>query len=107
MRMTPHTFLRRLARSDSGYTMIFAVMVLFVSSLLVAGVYTAANGDDNLTHTTTTQRQAYYAAQAGVQVYIEHLNSNPNYWTECPKVTELTVPGATNEKYSYETLPSS
>jgi len=108
MRMTSATArLRRLARGERGYTMIFAVMVLFVSSLLVAGVYTAANGDVQQTHTTTAQRQAYYAAQAAIQVYLEKLRSNPNYWTECPKVSEAAVPGSTSAKYSYETMPSS
>jgi hypothetical protein len=108
MRTTRATaLLRRLAQSEGGYTMIFAVLVLFVSSLLIAGVYTAANGDVQQTHDTTAQRQAYYAAQAGIQLYLQKLNSNPNYWTECPKVTEVAVPGSTEQKYSYETLPAS
>ncbi len=97
----------RLARDERGYTMMFAVMVLFISSLLVAGVYTAANGDVQQTHNTTAQRQAYYGAQAAIQVYLQKLRANPNYWTECPKVTEVAVPGTTTEKYSYETLAAS
>ncbi|MGO8907451.1 MAG: hypothetical protein ACLQMH_17775, partial [Solirubrobacteraceae bacterium] len=63
--------------------------------------------DVQQTHTTTAQRQAYYAAQAAIQVYLEKLRSNPNYWTECPKVSEAAVPGSTSAKYSYETMPSS
>jgi hypothetical protein len=95
---------RHLAGLEEGYTMIFAVMVMFVSSLLVAGVFVAAEGEIRLTHTTTAQNKAYYAAEAGIQAYLYQLNSTPNYWTECPSASERAVPGTTDEKYSYETL---
>jgi len=97
---------RRLARCEQGYTMIFAVMVMFVSALLVTGGFVAAEGDIVQTHTTTAQRKAYYAAQAGIQVYLYHLNSEPNYWTECPSASERAVPGTSDETYSYQTLPA-
>ncbi len=96
----------RLARGEQGYTMIFAVMVMFVSALLVTGVFVAAEGDISQTHTSTAQKKAYYAAQAGIQVYLYQLNANPNYWTECPSASELAVPGTSDEKYTYETLPA-
>lgn len=109
---------RRHLRREQGYTMIFAVMVLFVSSLLVTGAFVAAEGDINQTHTNTAQRKAYYAADAGIQVYLYNLNSSPNYWTTCPHTPtkenakkELekepqAVPGTTDETYTYETLPA-
>jgi hypothetical protein len=109
----------RALQSEQGYTMIFAVMVLFVSALLVTGAFVAAEGDINQTHTNTAQRKAYYAAQAGVQVYLYNLNSSPNYWITCPRTPtkenakkELenepqAVPGTSDETYVYETLPAS
>ena len=113
MRMRPATMPRRLARDEQGYTMIFVVMVLFVSSLLVAGAFAAANGDIHLNRTNTAQDKAYFAAQAGIQVYLYQLNTAPNYWTTCPHTPEkekvkegVAVPGTTDETYSYETLPA-
>jgi Tfp pilus assembly protein PilX len=105
---------RRLARCEQGYTMFFALMVLFVSALLVTGAFVAVEGDINQTHTSTAQRKAYYAAQAGLQVYLDQLNSSPNFWTTCPhtpetagKLVPVAVPGTSDETYTYETLPSS
>jgi Tfp pilus assembly protein PilX len=99
--------LRRAVLDERGYTMIFAVMVLLVSSLLVAGAFAGASGDISLTQTSLTQKKAYYAAQAGLQVYQYQLNAEPNYWTNCPKTSKATaVPGTSDETYTYETLPS-
>jgi Flp pilus assembly pilin Flp len=106
MRVTTPRTASRLRRDERGFTMIFAVMVLFVATLLVAGAFTAVNGDVKLTRTTTAQDQAYYAAQAGLQAYLYRLNSNASYWEECKTVSKVAVPGATDETYSYETLPS-
>ena len=93
--------------------MIFVVMVLFVSSLLVAGAFAAANGDIHLNRTNTAQDKAYFAAQAGLQAYLYQLNTAPNYWTTCPHTPEkekvkegVKVPGTTEETYTYETLPA-
>src|ERR1035441_1672313 len=49
--------------------MIIAIMVMFVSSLLMVAAFTAANGDIHLSHIDLTQKQAYFAALAGVQEY--------------------------------------
>ena len=104
---------RRAARADQGFTMIFVVMVLFVSSLLVAGAFAAAQGDIHLTRTNTAQDKAYFAAQAGVQVFQYQLNTSPNYWTTCPHTPEkekvkepVKVPATSDETYTYETLPA-
>src|ERR1039458_1263328 len=97
---------RRLARCEQGYTMIFAVMVMFVSALLVTGGFVAAEGDIVQTHTTTAQRKAYYAARAGIQVYLYHLNSEPNYWTECTSASERRSEEHTSELQSLRHLPA-
>jgi hypothetical protein len=107
MRVNTHArSARALASGERGFTMIFAVMVLFVATLLVAGAFAAVNGDLRLTHTNTAQDKAYYAAQAGLQVYLYNLNSNSSFWEECLHPEKVAVPGTTDETYSFETLPA-
>ncbi len=92
---------------EEGFTMLFALLALFVGSLLVAAAFSAANGDVKLSKTATLQAKAYYAAVAGVERYQYQISSNPNYWIECPKTAEPTaVPGTTDETYTYKTLGS-
>jgi type II secretory pathway pseudopilin PulG len=106
MRMRPMSRRQRRARGEDGFTMIFVVMVLFVGSLLVGGALAAATEDIHLTSVDTSQKKAYFAALAGIDTYKYQLNANPNYWLTCPGVNKVTVPGTTDESYTYKTLPS-
>jgi hypothetical protein len=98
---------RRLA-GDEGFTMIFALVALFVSALLVAAAFSAANGDVKLTHRATLQQKAYYAAIAGINHYQYQLTSSPEYWTKCPALGSSEKPfevtGAPDETYYVKTL---
>jgi hypothetical protein len=107
MRLTRNARLRSLAAREEGFTMLFALLALFVGALLVAAAFSAANGDVKLTKQANLQARAYYAAVAGVERYQYQLTANPNYWIECPKTSEAkTVPGTTDETYTYKTLGS-
>jgi hypothetical protein len=99
--------LRRRATGEDGFTMLFALLALFVGSLLVAAAFSAANGDVKLTKQANLEARAYYAAVAGVERYQYQLTANPNYWVECPSRTSTTVPGTSDEKFTYKTLGSS
>jgi hypothetical protein len=110
MHMTlPKRLATRLARED-GFTMLFALLALFVGSLLMAAAFTAANGDIKLTRRATVQTKAYYAALAGVNRYQYQLTSSPEYWTKCPtlgtEAAPLKVTGTTDENYTVKTLGS-
>lgn len=94
------------AKAEAGFTMIIAIMVMFVTSLLMVAAFTAANGDIHLSHTDLTQKQAYFAALAGVQEYQYKLEANPNYWQSCG-APKGTVPGETSESYEVTTLAAS
>jgi Tfp pilus assembly protein PilX len=95
----------RLAGQD-GFTMMIALGVMLVTSLLVAGAFEAANGDIDLSHRNTLQKQAYYAALAGVQEFEYHLQANPNYWETCSSPAN-TVPQELNSHYEIKLLPAS
>jgi len=112
-----------LARDEGGFTMFVTLGVLLVSGLLLAAAFTAANGDIHLTHNDTSAKKAYYAAQAGINNYAFHLNTDFNYWTYCTggaaasntalnlvgetPLKTRAVPGATDEKYAIQLLPAS
>ncbi len=66
--------------------MIFAIIILFVSSLLVAAAFIAASGDVKLTHTTSSEKKAYYAALAGIAAFKYQLEAGPYYWKTCPSI---------------------
>ena len=102
--------IRRSATREGGITMIIAILVLFISSLLVAAAFVAANGDVKLTRANTNEKKAYYAAMAGISAYKYELNAEPRYWLKCPSIPasggESAIPKATEEKYKVKTLPS-
>ncbi len=92
--------------------MVFAMIVLLISSLLVAAALAAATEDTKLTRTYISQQKAYFAAVSGIQRFKYQLNANPNYWTNCPRIPEkeaepaIKVPGTTDETYTVKTLHS-
>ncbi len=86
--------------------MIVALGVMLVCSLLVAGAFEAANGDIDLSHRDSLQKQAYYAALAGVQEFEYHLQANPDYWETCSSPAN-TVPQEENEHYETKLLVAS
>ncbi|HYM44886.1 MAG TPA: hypothetical protein VES65_01830, partial [Solirubrobacteraceae bacterium] len=103
MRMKSANPSRPRPRGEEGFTMIVAVMVLLVASLLVTGVFVAANGDIALTRGDTNQKKAYYAALAGLSAYKFQLNSSPEYWKKCKSLSG-PVTGTTDESYTVKTL---
>ncbi len=105
--MTSWEHIRRSASREEGITLVVAILVMFIASLLVTAAFISATGDVKLTRTATNQKKAYYAAMAGLSAYKYNLQTSPNYWLTCPSISETTVTGATEEKYKVKTLPSS
>jgi Tfp pilus assembly protein PilX len=106
MRMTTlHSALSR-ARAQDGVTMIIAMGVMLVTSLLLASTYVATQGDIQLSHTDTAQKEAYYAAVAGVQEFEYEMQNNPDYWETCGKPTN-TLPQESGSSYKVTILPAS
>lgn len=94
--------------------MIFAIMILFVTSLLVTAVFVSARGDIKLTQTSSIQKEAYNAAVAGISRYKYQLNSEDEYWKKCPSFSSKIAAasskeayGSSEESFEVKTLPSS
>jgi hypothetical protein len=85
--------------------MIIALGVMLVTSLLLAATFVAARGDIQLSHTDTTQKEAYYASLAGVQEFEYQMQVNPNYWQTCGAPTN-TLPQESGSSYAVKILPA-
>ena len=86
--------------------MIIAIGVMFVTSLLLVAAFTVANGEVQNSHVSAVQKQAYYAALAGVQQYEYLLQANPNYWQTCA-TPESKVPEESEARYVVTPLVAS
>ena len=75
--------------------MIAVMGVMAASSLFVAAAFAAANGDLPLTRDSQDRKQAYAAAEAGINYYQYHLNQDPDYWTRC---TNVPAPNGTENQ---------
>jgi Tfp pilus assembly protein PilX len=106
-------------RDERGFSIIVAIVVLATVSLLLVGAIDAVLFNTQSTRTDLDQKRALLAADAGLSVYEQSLDNNPNFWTTCP--TSGSVPGATvgvpvtvpgsvgngsSETYAYENVPA-
>ena len=94
MRLIPR-IRNRFARVEHGFSMIIVMGVMAASALFVAAAFAAANGDLPLTRDSQDRKQAYAAAEAGINFYQYHLNQDPDYWTRC---TTVPAPNATENQ---------
>jgi Tfp pilus assembly protein PilX len=78
--------LLRRARDERGFTMFTVMMVMLIAGIFVAGAYAASDGDLPLGGKSQDAKQAYAAAEAGINYYAYHLAEDPDYWTNCTTV---------------------
>lgn len=78
--------------SDRGFTMIVTVLVLMLVMLFSAAAFAVANNDNRPGQYTINQKQAYAAAEAGMSWFLANLQQDPNYWTHCTNVPNVTDP---------------
>ncbi|HEX5618713.1 MAG TPA: hypothetical protein VFX51_09845 [Solirubrobacteraceae bacterium] len=118
---------RRLDLSlEHGYTMIAVMLVLLTTSLLAAATFALVGGDIPFARASQDRKQAYAAAEAGVEYYLYQLARDNDYWTKCDQVedpgdgqpspvnlknpggsrTWRNVSGSTQARFSIEMLPS-
>jgi hypothetical protein len=97
--------IRRRLSAEDGFTMVVALGVLVVTSLLLAAVYVAVDSSVQQSQRDLNGQRAYYAARAGENAFLYQLNQNPSYWDTCSndyQPTATAVPGSTTGgMYSY------
>jgi hypothetical protein len=96
---------RATLSAQDGFTMMLALSVMLITSLLLVAGYAATNGDILSSHRDTVQKQAYYAALAGVQKFEYEMQANPNYWEGCPTPSSISSEEL-GAHYEVEVLPA-
>jgi type II secretory pathway pseudopilin PulG len=84
------TRLRQRLSEQDGFTMIVVLGVLMVISLLSVGAYAAVNSDQRTSGYNNDQKEAYAAAEAGLDWYLAQLRTDSNYWTRCTSVPNIS-----------------
>jgi hypothetical protein len=108
-------------KAEQGFTTVVAMGMLLVGMLLVAAAFAASDGDTSSARHDQYYKEAYNAAEAGINWYMFHLTQDANYWGKCasaspsnsPPVyqknpgsfTWTTIPGS-EAKYMIELLPA-
>jgi Tfp pilus assembly protein PilX len=110
MRMRTKNALRLVrvrTAAEDGFTMLVAIGVMFVVSLLVAAAFVAAQGDIHNSQHDLDSKRAYYAARAGINAFLFKLNQNTELWQNCPTQSTTNVPGSNaTAQYSYQPVPA-
>ena len=73
-------------KSERGITMIAVVIVMAVATVLATGALLAAQQDLPFSKASSDRKQAYAAAEAGVEYYMYQLTNDNDYWTRCANV---------------------
>ena len=95
MRVILRTARRRLA-GESGFTMVVVMGVLLVATLFSVAAIAAAERDTAPSRRDIDRKQAYAAAEAGVNDFMARLNQDANYWTRC---TNVPPPAPVNQRF--------
>jgi Tfp pilus assembly protein PilX len=106
--------------SERGFTMIAVLIVMTVATVVASGVLLAAQHDLPFSKASSDRKQAYAAAEAGVEYYLYQLTNDNDYWTKCtnvPAPAPINQKGATTRKwrtlsgtkarYTIELMPAS
>jgi len=81
--------IRRRLVDESGMTMVIVMGVLLVATLFSVAALAAADGDTAQSRSDIDRKQAYAAAEAGINDYMARLNQDSNYWANCTNVPAL------------------
>jgi Tfp pilus assembly protein PilX len=107
-------------RAERGFTMIAVIMVMAAATVIASAALLAAQHDLPFSKASSDRKQAYAAAEAGVEYYLYQLTNDNDYWTRCTTVPAgspisqkganprnwRTLPG-TSAQYTVELMPAS
>ena len=88
--------LRRVAADERGFTMVTVMGVLLIATLFSVAAIAAADRDIPQSRADVDRKQAYSAAEAGINDYMARLNQDSNYWTNCASVP---APAPVNQQF--------
>ena len=88
-----HLIFRKLRDCQRGFTTVTLMGVLVVGGLLVAAGFAAVDPDISLSREDQDYKQAYGAAESGLQWYLNSLGTDNNYYTLCSSGLPQPAPG--------------
>ena len=88
-----HLILRKLRDCQRGFTTVTLMGVLVVGGLLVAAGFAAVDPDISLSREDQDYKQAYGAAESGLQWYLNSLGKDNNYYVRCTTGLPQPTPG--------------
>ncbi len=77
---------------ERGFTTVALMGVLMIGGLLVVAGFAAVDPDISLSREDQDKKQAYGAAESGLQWYLNSLSKDNNYYLKC---TQVPPPNAT------------
>ncbi len=84
--------LERCLRGQDGFTMPLVMGALLVATILGVAAFGSARGEIGTSATARDRKQAYAAAEAGINWYGSKLSGDNAYWAKCTDVPEV-APG--------------
>lgn len=81
---------RRL-HSERGWAMATVMGAMLVISLATAAAFAATTGDIGAGTRDVNRKQAYAAAEAGIQAYLYQIAVDPDFYLDCSNTTAMTV----------------
>jgi hypothetical protein len=70
-------------KAEKGFTTVVVMGMMLVGMLLVAAAFAASDGDTKSARHDQYYKEAYNAADAGINWYFYHLTQDANYWSQC------------------------
>jgi len=106
-------------KAERGFTTVVVMGMLLLGMLLVAAAFAASDNDTSVARHDQYYKEAYNAAEAGINWYYYHLTQDANFWQKCttsgPPVNAAgtawtsmqknTIPGS-EAQYALELLPA-
>ena len=117
---------RRLRiKAEDGYSMAVVMLVLLATSIMAGATFAAVGADIPFTRASQDRKEAYAAAEAGIEYYLYQLTRDNDYWRLCDTAPGpdgqpnpvnqhdpgagrrwRTVAGTTDARFSIELLPA-
>ena len=76
----------RRVRNESGFAMVSVIVLMLVGTLFALAAWTSSNADTQPAARDRLVKQAYAAAEAGINYYMFRLGQDNTYWTDCDQV---------------------
>jgi Tfp pilus assembly protein PilX len=83
--------LKTLRHDQSGFAMVSVLILLMVGTLFALAAWSSSKADIGPSMRDRQQKEAYAAAESGINYYLFRLSQNNAYWTDCDQLPPITT----------------